>query len=137
VRAFGLRAITGFSHLVIAESWKLKETTRTAIRKLKSRIGKTDTLMKWLELEHTACLNQLQFLVWVALIFTTGVLATWLTQPDTAGFLHDIKVSNAVLIFVWIVIGLYFGVIAPLGQRTYYLREQIKNLAFQAERKTT
>lgn len=135
IGAFVLGGIAGFSHTVIAESWRLKEITETAIKTLKSYPERTETTVKWLELEHTACLSQLQWLVWAAFIFTTGGFVVWLTQPNTGGGL-DISVSNAYILFIWGVIGLYFGVVTPLGKRTYFLREQMRNIVCGTKRTT-
>lgn len=131
IGAVALGGIAGLSHSVNVDSLRLRDSTKIAIQKLKVHPERTDTMAKWLELEHADCQAVLQWIVWGSMIFITAGLVTWYTRPgvDFVPGLFDIGVLHALIIVIWAIVGLVFGMMNPLFQRMRFFREQIKDIA--------
>jgi len=86
---------------------------------------------KEVELEHNAYLNILYILFWSMMIFFTGGIVSMLIHPleELPIVMRYRLASNILLLGVWYLLGIWFGVISPLYGYIVFLRELLIKVA--------
>jgi hypothetical protein len=137
--AFILAGITGISQSMTAQSLELEDTVKVATTKTRPSPDGRATLCKWLELEHADCQSSLQWIVWASIIFATAGLVTWYTRPaaDSSPLLFSASVFRAVVVAVWAIVGLFFGIMAPFFRSMSLIKKTLRELAYDEDHPQT
>ena len=118
--------IIGWSHGFFIGLEKLKDEMSRKIRSVERK----DVFSRALELEHDFLRSVLQWILWGSLVFlTAGFAAYYLATMEFLWF----RLTNAMGIVVWSVLGIVFGIILPISNAMEYIRETIKQLSYEKE----
>jgi len=114
--------IYGFSHTTSHGANLNKKLLENA---KPSNIKHKEIYAEWLKLEHDANEKAFRNLVSViTLLVTGGIIGYFLYVGDfwSPGMQHTVVIT------VWAIVGVWFGVLAPIQQNMYELREKLRRL---------
>lgn len=96
----------------------------------KDKVSK-EIYSKKLEVEHAFFQNILQWITWSMIVFLTGVVVVGHTNPveEHPIELRVAELQNTVFLVIWLVIGIWFGVIAPICRHMSFLRKSLEQLS--------
>lgn len=116
----------------ISHGWFLYfQRTRNSIaidlHLLKENGGKNrEHFTKHLELEHNFFQTYFQLFISATMIFiTAGVAAYFLNSEQVSA----LSIQNAFLMGIWLIIGIFFGVLLPISKHMEYIRNTVRNVA--------
>jgi hypothetical protein len=127
----GLFVFTGlgcWAHNLLMNFKSLRRRIRNKIK----RVRHIEVFTKRLELEHQEKGMLIQWIVWSMLIFaTTGVAGALFGQISR---MYPVYVLGAIIVqtilmAIWAVLGLWFGIIAPTLSFTRFIRETMDNIS--------
>lgn len=113
-------ALYAFSHTTSHEINLTKDLL------INAEVKEPEIYAEWLKLEHGCAQTTFQVLIsMIGLIVTGGVVGYFLYQ----GSFWSPGMQDTVIIAVWGLIGVWFGILGPLQYKMYLLRNKVRSLS--------
>jgi len=113
--------IYGFSHTISHGANLNKQLLENA---KPSDIKHKEIYVEWLKLEHDTNERAFRNLVSAITLLVTGTIGYFLYVGD----FWSLGMQQTLVVAVWAIVGAWFGVLAPIQQNMYGLREKVRRL---------